>query len=78
MYHSSIIYVYLCRLMDWMKGMVVKYVEAKKDVWDEYLDSCVFAYNTSSHESSLHSPFEVMFGQKAIIPTELAYHKARK
>ena len=30
-------------------------------------------YNTSS---SLLSPFEVMFGRKAIIPIELSYHKA--
>ena len=33
----------------------------------------VFAYNTSSHESSLHTPFEVMFGRKAVIPIELTY-----
>ena len=45
----------------------------KEELWDEYLDSCVFAYNTSSHESSLLSPFEVMFGRKAIIPI---YRKA--
>ena len=56
--------------------MIVKYTESKKELWDAYLDSCVFAYNTSSHESSLLSPFEVMFGRKAIIPIELSYHKA--
>ena len=50
----------------------------KERALDEYLDSCVFAYNISSHESSLLSPFEVkcMFGQKAIIPIELSYYKA--
>ena len=56
--------------------MVVKYAESNKDCWDEYLDSCVFAYNTSSQESSLYSPFEVMFGWKAIILIELTYLKA--
>ncbi|KAL5506431.1 hypothetical protein EMCRGX_G008064 [Ephydatia muelleri] len=59
-----------------LKTMIVKYTESKKELWDEYLDSCVFAYNTSFHESSLLSPFEVMFGRKAIIPIELSYHKA--
>ena len=48
--------------------MIVKDTESKKELRDEYLDSCVFAYNTSSYEFSLLSPFEVMLGQKAIIP----------
>ena len=56
-----------------MKNMNVKYVNSRKELWDEYLDPCVFAYNTSRHESSLHAPFEVMFGRKAVIPIELAY-----
>ena len=56
--------------------MIVKYTESKKELRDGYLDSCVFAYNTSSYESSLLSPFEVMFARKAIIPIELSYHKA--
>ena len=33
----------------------------------------VFAYNTSRYESSLRTPFGVMFGQKAVIPIELTY-----
>ena len=58
-----------------LKTMIVKYAESKKELWDEYVDSCVFACNTSSHESSLFSPFEVMFGRKAVIPIELSYLK---
>ena len=56
-----------------LKNMIVKYVSSRKEIWDEYLDTCVFAYNTSRHESSLHTPFEVMFGRKAVIPIELTY-----
>ena len=44
-----------------LKNMIVNYVSSRKEIWDEYLDTCVFAYNTSRHESSLHTPFEVMF-----------------
>ena len=53
--------------------MIVKYVSSRKELWDEYLGACVFAYNTSRHESLLHTPFEVMFGRKAVIPIELTY-----
>ena len=56
-----------------LKNMIAKYVSSRKELWDEYLDACVFAYNTSRHESSLHTPFEVMFGRNAVISIELMY-----
>ena len=55
--------------------MLVKFASTKKETWDEHLDHCVFAYNTSRHESSLYSPFEVMFGRKATLPVELEQMK---
>ena len=56
-----------------LKNMIVKYVISTKELWDEHLDTCVFAYNTSHHEPSLHTPFETMFGRKAVISIELTY-----
>ena len=53
-----------------MKKMLVKYTWTRKETWDEHLDSCVFAYNTSQQESTLYSPFEVMFGRLARLPIE--------
>lgn len=32
----------------------------------------VYAYNTSKHESSKFTPFEVMFGRKAVVPVDVA------
>lgn len=32
----------------------------------------VYAYNTSKHESSKFTPFEVMFGRKAVLPVDVA------
>ena len=50
---------------------VVKFCASKKDNWDMVLDGCIFAYNTSCHESALYTPFEIMFGRKATLPIDL-------
>ena len=34
------------------------------------MDTSIYAYNTSIHKSTSFSPFEVMFGCKAIIPID--------
>ena len=36
----------------------------------------MFAYNSSRHESSTFSPFEVMFGRKAYLPVEIDTEKS--
>ena len=51
--------------------MLRKYIQEKKEKWDDYLDTCTFAYNTSRHESTKFTPFEIMFGRKAILPLDL-------
>lgn len=51
--------------------MLVKYVSSKKDMWSYYLDTCVFAYKTSRHESTKYSPFMLMFGRRATLPIEV-------
>ena len=53
--------------------MIVKYTSHKKEQWDEYLDTSVFAYNTAKQESTLYSPFELMFGRKAYLPVDIEY-----
>ena len=48
-----------------LQSMLVKFVAEKQKHWEDFLDTCTFAYNTSVHESALFSPFEIMFGRKA-------------
>ena len=43
--------------------------------WDGFVDTCVFAYNTSRHESTLHTPFEGMFGHQAVLSIDLDVEK---
>ena len=51
--------------------MLCKYIQEKKEKWDDYLDTCSFAYNTSKHESTKFTPFKIMFGRKTILPLDL-------
>lgn len=51
--------------------MLVKYAHDKKEVWDEYLNTCIYAYNTAVHESTCFTPFELMFGRKAVLPIDI-------
>ena len=51
--------------------MLVKFVNSKKQKWSSFLDTCVFAYNTSRHESSKFTPFQMMFGRRATLPIDL-------
>ena len=40
-------------------------------MWDDLLDTCIYAYNTSVHESTSFTPFEVMFGRKAVLTIDV-------
>ena len=54
-----------------LQTMLVKFVNSKKQKWSSFLDTCVFAYNTSRHESSKFTPFQMMFGCRATLPIDL-------
>ena len=55
--------------------MLVKYVSKRRKSWSDYVDSCVFAYNTSHHESTKHKLFELMFGCTASLPVDINMNK---
>ena len=58
--------------------MLVKFVHTNKDCWEDYLDTCVYAYNTSKHESLRFSPFDIMFGCLAVLLIDLQTHHVDK
>ena len=63
-----------------LQGMLVKFASSKREHWDDFLDTCIFAYNTSVQESTQYSPFEIMFGRKATLPIDInmAKHDAQE
>lgn len=42
----------------------------KKKRWPQALSHLLFAYNTSVHQSTGHSPYELMFGRKPQLPVD--------
>ena len=56
-----------------IQNMLMKFANDKKELWYEYFDTCVYAYNTSVHESKSYSPFEVMYGHRAVFIYSYTY-----
>lgn len=52
-----------------MKKALSIYCEKDPKNWDMYLPYLTFAINTSKQDSTGYSPFEVMFGRKAKLPS---------
>ena len=51
-------------LMDYIRTYAETY-----DDWDQFLPFAMFAYNTSLHEATKFTPFEIVFGKTARIPS---------
>ncbi|KAL2085708.1 hypothetical protein ACEWY4_019028 [Coilia grayii] len=48
----------------------------KKKRWPQALPHLLFAYNTSVHQSTGHSPYELMFGRKPQLPVDFLLGRA--
>jgi len=53
-----------------MKVQISKLEDKHHNNWDDYLDSVVFAYNTSKHKTTQFSPFELLFGRSPQLPID--------
>ena len=55
------------------KQMITSYVDETQDNWDEHLMKLAFAYNSSIHNGTRISPFEMRFGQIPRIPCDIVF-----
>ena len=46
--------------------------DEKKGKWKEYLNSLIYAYNCTPHDTTGFSPYELMFGRRPHIPIDVA------
>ena len=51
--------------------MIKSYIDEEQLTWDENLSKYAYAYNTSEHEATKFTPFELMFGRKPKIPIDI-------
>lgn len=49
-----------------------QFVDRHRD-WDYWVPSAMFSYNTSTHEGTKFSPYELVFGKRARIPSQFDY-----
>ena len=54
-----------------LQEIITNFVSEHSLDWDEWLDQAVFAYNSSVHESTGKSPYEMIFGRPARMPIEV-------
>ncbi|CAF1095885.1 unnamed protein product [Brachionus calyciflorus] len=59
------------RSVQTVKTMIKSYIDEDQLTWDENLSKYSFAYNTSEHEATKFTPFELMFGRKPKIPIDI-------
>ncbi len=51
--------------------MLSMYVDAKQDNWDYYLPLVLFAYRTSQQKTVRETPFRLLYGRDARLPSDL-------
>ena len=54
-----------------------QYTQTQVRIWADLIPHVVYAYNTSVHSSSKMTPFELMFGRKGRLPTDLVMHRPK-
>ena len=54
-------------------AMIAKHAKTFGRNWDTYLSQLLFAYRTKPHESTGESPFFLLYGRDARLPTDTAF-----
>lgn len=53
-------------------NMISKYVDENQKDWDNWLPYILYAYRTSTRDSTKFTPFVLMFGREPVLPIEIS------
>ena len=51
--------------------LLLKYINADQDDWEEHLESVLFSYRTNVHATTKYTSFFLMNGREAVLPIQL-------
>lgn len=54
-----------------LKDNLKHFINQTQNNWDEFIKTAMFSYNTSIHCVTKYTPYELVFGKKAILPQTL-------
>ncbi|MCO5561160.1 hypothetical protein L7F22_014781 [Adiantum nelumboides] len=79
--HSTPYYPQCNGLVEKVNGMIckiiTKHVGDKAQKWDQHLDAALWAYRTSLKASLGYTPFQLVYGQEALLPIEVELSSLR-
>ena len=58
-----------------LKDMMSKYIKSDGADWDEKVQPCTFAYNSSVHTATGHTPFFMIHGFEPCAPLDIKYER---
>jgi hypothetical protein len=59
-----------------LSAMLSHYVSSTQDDWDRYIPYVLHAYRTSKHSATGETPFRLMFGREARLPSDVQIRNA--
>ena len=62
------------RIHRWLNSSMTTMNKVFGDDWDHYVDPIVFAFNTSEHESTGFSPYNLVYGRQPRMPEDIIYN----
>ena len=51
--------------------MLAAYMNERQTDWDEFIEICLFAYRTSKQETTKETPFRLLYGRDARLPSDI-------
>ena len=66
------------RVHRWLNSSMTTISKNFEDDWDLYVDAIVFAFNTSYHEATGYSPYNLVFGRQPRLPDDVIFGHAQR